>query len=77
MDNIKNEINEYGIINPDISQCNHDINSKDTSIIILDTPRTFTYPERIFGICKFCGKPFVFIKDDTKQLKLIEEEEDN
>ena len=52
-----------------IQKCKHNIRSKDTSVIILDTPRTFPYPEHVYGVCKCCGKSFHFIKDENGKMK--------
>lgn len=68
-------INEYGIIDPECEKCNHRIKSRKTSIVLLPEHRTFTYPEHIFGVCKFCGKPFDYIKDRKGCLKIYKENE--
>ena len=65
------------IIDPKIEKCNHNIKSRKTSIVILDSPRTFTYPEIFFGICKCCGKSFAFEKLDNGELKRIKNKGDN
>lgn len=44
-------------------KCNHRIKSKNTTIAILSTRRTFTFPEHVYGICKCCGKTFHFIRN--------------
>lgn len=67
----ENEINK---------KCNHRIKSRNTSIILLDTPRTFTYPQHVYGVCECCGKSFHYIKDENGKLKLYKEKinkEDN
>ena len=46
------------------NKCNHRIKSRNTSIIILDSQKTFTYPEHIYGVCECCGKSFHYIKDE-------------
>ena len=43
------------------NKCNHRIKSRNTSIIILDSPKTFTYPEHIYGVCECSGKSFHYI----------------
>jgi hypothetical protein len=67
--------NEYGIIDPEYDKCNHNIKSNKTSILFLNT-KTFTVPEHIFGICKYCGKPFDYVIIDGKP-QLNNEKEDN
>lgn len=54
---------EYGIVDAQPEKCNHRIKSKNTSIVILDEQKTFTFPEHIYGICKYCGKPFHYVKN--------------
>ena len=63
MDEIKKTPNEYGIIDAEPYKCNHKLKSKSTSIVLLGGQRTFTFPEHIFGVCKYCGKPFHYIRD--------------
>lgn len=63
--------------NKNIEKCNHNIKSAKSSIVILESPRVFTYPERIFGVCRCCGKSFVFEKCDNGKLKRIKDKEDN
>lgn len=62
------------------NKCNHRIKSHNTSIIILDSQKTFTYPEHIYGVCGRCGKSFHYIKDEKGNLKIYKEKinkEDN
>jgi len=66
---IKKVPNEYGIIDPQYEKCNHHIKSKGTTIVLLDARRTFTVPEHVYGICKCCGKPFHYIRDEKGVLK--------
>ena len=63
--------NEDYIIKPEVEKCNHRIKSSKTSIITLDSPRTFTYPEMVFGVCKCCGKSFTFKRLENGKLKKI------
>ena len=65
--------NEYGIIDPQYEKCNHRIKSKNTSIILLPSQRTFTFPEHVFGVCQYCGKPFHYIKGEDGSLKQYKE----
>ena len=55
------------------NKCNHRIKSHNTSIIILDSQKTFTYPEHIYGVCECCGKSFHYIKDEKGNLKIYKE----
>ena len=68
--------NEYNIIDPEYEKCNHNINDENTSIVVLSTPRTFTFPEHAYGICQYCGKPFHYIKEKNGSLKIYEEKDD-
>ena len=77
---MNDQINEFGIVNPEVQKCRHNIKSRNTSIVILDTPRTFTFPQDIYGVCKCCGKPFHFVKDENGKIKKYNEKinkEDN
>jgi hypothetical protein len=74
---MKKENNKDCIINPETEKCNHDIKSSDTSIVILDSPRTFVYPERFFGICKYCGESFIFEKLEDGKVRTIKNKEDD
>jgi hypothetical protein len=71
------ENNKDCIIKPEVEKCNHRIKSPKTSIIILDSPRTFTYPEIVFGVCKCCGKSFTFERLENGELKKIKDKGDN
>lgn len=75
VDTKKKVPNEYGIIDPQPENCNHNIESKNTSIVTLPGHRTFTYPEHVWGICKYCGKPFHYLRDANGKLTSYEEEE--
>ena len=63
MNKEKKVSNEYGIIDPQPEKCNHRIASRATSIVLLPGSRTFTFPEHVFGVCKYCGKPFHYLRD--------------
>lgn len=63
-------MNEYGIIDPQPENCKHNIYSKNTSIVLLPGYRTFTFPENVYGICKFCGKPFHYLRDADGKMTL-------
>ena len=69
-------MNEYGIIDPQPEKCNHRINSKNTSIHLLPGNRTFTFPENVYGICKYCGKPFHYLRDIDGKLTLYKNEKE-
>ena len=69
-------MNEYGIIDPQPENCNHKINSAKTSIVLLPGQRTFTFPEHVYGICRFCGKPFHYIRDENGNLTIYKKEVD-
>lgn len=76
---MENSVNKYGILNPEVEKCNHNIRSLKTSISILESPVTFTYPRDVFGICKYCGKPFHYTMDENGKLKAVRKnkKEDN
>lgn len=65
--------NEYGIINPQPEKCNHKIKSKGTSVVLLEGQRTFTFPEHVYGICKYCGKPFHYVRNPDGTLSQYKE----
>ena len=71
------ENNKDRIVKLKAEKCNHKIKSPKTSITILDSPRTFTYPEIVFGVCKCCGKSFKFERLENAELKKIKDKGDN
>ena len=75
IEEVKKTPNEYGIIDPEYDKCNHNIYSNKTSVLFLKMS-TFTDPEHIYGICKYCGKPFDCVMIDGKP-QIINEKEDN
>jgi len=42
--------------------CVHDINKNNHDIILDKTIRTMEFPEKTWGVCKYCGNSLVFIK---------------
>ena len=74
---IKKVPNEYGIVDPEYDKCNHRIKSKGTSIVLLPAHRTFTVPEHVFGVCKYCGKPFHYLRCEDGSLKIYKEEKND
>ena len=48
-------------------KCNHRVKSKNTSIVLLNR-KSFTIPERIYGVCKCCGKSFEYVKKENGSL---------
>lgn len=52
----------------DLCECCHDPNQENNSLI--EGPRrTMVYPEEFVFLCKFCGRSFVFNREDGKYIK--------
>ena len=47
-------------------KCVHNVNRKDTSILLLDKFTT-SVPSITYGVCKYCQKSFEFISSQGKE----------
>ena len=52
-------------------ECNHDINSPNTTIELLERVGMLN-PVKFYGVCRECGKSFVFTKKGDEYIKLEE-----
>ena len=58
----------------DIVLCDHDLNSKNSNLIIFKK-RSMIHPEQIDCFCPICKKTFRFIKNYDNLWKLLENNE--
>lgn len=52
-----------------LKKCNHDLNKRDTTLIIDEDNETMIYPKRYYAVCRYCEKTFCFIKKDNRFTK--------
>ena len=55
----------------EISKCDHDPNSLNTTLVLMKR-RTMTYPAQLDFYCKCCNKTFRFTKDERGDLEPLE-----
>lgn len=67
---LNEELNEDDEIK-EISKCNHDPNSLNTTLVLMKR-RTMTYPAQLDFYCKCCNKTFRFTKDERGDLEPLE-----
>lgn len=58
-------------------QCNHDLNSQETTLELLSQFVTMTWPRKYYTVCRVCDRDFVFIKGADGRFVASKEEKDN
>lgn len=53
----------------DLCECCHDPNQENNSLK-QGSKRAMVYPEEFVFICKYCGRTFVFNREDGKYIKV-------